>query len=118
MSSFIGYAPQSVSLDLRRADEPGPALEIGIYRARELRRRTRRRIEALLHQRVADLGVPEQRVHLAVEQRYFVFCQPRGAEQRIPDVDVDIGDALVGERRDLGGHRRTPRATGSKHAQL
>src|SRR5437762_5184485 len=98
MSSFIALARESVRLDLRRTDEPRPALEIGAYRAREVFRCARRRIEPLLRQRVADLGVAEQRVHLAVEQRHLFRRQPWRAEQRIPDVDVDVGDALVGER--------------------
>jgi hypothetical protein len=92
--------------------------KIGAYGPRQVFRRTRRRIEPLLHQRVADPGITEQRVDLCVEQRHLVFRQPWGTEQRIPDVDVDVGDALVGERWNLGRHRRASRAAGGQHAQF
>src|SRR5262245_23861613 len=115
MSSFMAG---SVSLYLGGADHRGPAIEIGRDHSRQIFRRARQGIEPRLDQAIAHFRIAKDGVDLLVEQRHLVLCQTGRSEHRIPDVDVDIGDSLLGERWDLGSRGRAMRSARSEHAKL
>src|SRR5215831_10626508 len=115
MSSFMAG---SISLYLGGADHHGPALEVGCDHSRQVFRRAWEGIEPLLEQAIAHFRIAKDGVNLLVEQRHLVLRQTGRSEHRIPDIDVDIGDSLLGERWDVRSRRRAMRSTRGEHAKL
>src|SRR5262245_17161482 len=58
---------RSISLDLRLADDPAPAVELALQEGRELVRAARRRHQALLRQCFAHVGQTEDLGHVLAD---------------------------------------------------
>src|SRR3989442_2223114 len=108
----------SVHLDLRFADDLAPALVFGLQQLAKRRVGQRLGFRALLQQQLPRDRLLEYAVDLAVQLREHRARGRRGREQRVPDYHVEIREARLGDRRDLGRVHRAPCAGGGDAAQL
>src|SRR5256885_16555543 len=84
----------SVHLDLRFADDPAPALVLGLEQIAKRRVGQRQGLGALLQQQLLAVGLIEYAVDLAVHLREHSARGRRGPEQPVPDYHAEIREEI------------------------